>query len=81
MRLKGNSTDGRTFDKWVLDADIKGFFDNIAHESILKMIDSYPKKELIKGWLKAGFIDSGVHNPTETGTPQGGVSALRSAQW
>ncbi|MTF40766.1 group II intron reverse transcriptase/maturase [Cyanobacterium aponinum] len=58
---------------WVLDADIKGFFDNIAHESILNMVDSHPKKELIKGWLKAGFIDSGVHNPTETGTPQGGV--------
>jgi RNA-directed DNA polymerase len=60
-------------DTWVLDADIKGFFDNIAHESILKMIDSHPKKELIKGWLKAGFIDSGIDNPTETGTPQGGV--------
>lgn len=60
-------------DSWVLDADIKGFFDNIAHESILKMIDSHPKKELIKGWLKVGFIDSGVHNPTDTGTPQGGV--------
>ncbi|MTF40235.1 group II intron reverse transcriptase/maturase [Cyanobacterium aponinum] len=60
-------------DTWVLDADIKGFFDNIAHESILNMIDSHPKKELIKGWLKAGFIDSGVHNSTETGTPQGGV--------
>lgn len=60
-------------DTWVLDDDIKGFFDNIAHESILKQIDSHPKRELIKGWLKAGFIDGGVHNPTETGTPQGGV--------
>jgi RNA-directed DNA polymerase len=58
---------------WVLDADIKGFFDNVAHESILTMIGTLPKKELIKEWLKAGFIDSGVHNPTETGTPQGGV--------
>ena len=58
---------------WVLDADIKGFFDNIAHESILNMIGTFPKKELIKEWLKAGFIDRGVHNPTETGTPQGGV--------
>ena len=58
---------------WVLDADIKGFFDNVAHESILTMISIFPKKELIKEWLKAGFIDRGVHNPTETGTPQGGV--------
>lgn len=60
-------------DKWVLDADIKGFFDNIAHESILERIDSFPRGELIRGWLKAGFIDKGKLNPTETGTPQGGV--------
>ena len=59
--------------KWVLDADIKGFFDNIAHESILKLIDTHPNKELIKGWLKAGFIDKNEYNLTETGTPQGGV--------
>jgi RNA-directed DNA polymerase len=60
-------------DTWVLDADIKGFFDNVAHESILTLIGTFPKRELIKEWLKAGFIDSGVHSPTETGTPQGGV--------
>ena len=58
---------------WVLDADISGFFDNVAHESILNMIGSVPQGELIKKWLKAGFIDKGVYNPTETGTPQGGV--------
>jgi RNA-directed DNA polymerase len=58
---------------WVLDADIKGFLDNVAHESILNMIGSAPQGKLIKEWLKAGFIDKGVHNPTETGTPQGGV--------
>ncbi|MBW4623307.1 MAG: group II intron reverse transcriptase/maturase [Cyanosarcina radialis HA8281-LM2] len=58
---------------WVLEADIKGFFDNIAHESILKQLDNFPKKELIKGWLKAGFIFEGKYNHTETGTPQGGV--------
>jgi RNA-directed DNA polymerase len=58
---------------WVLDADISGFFDNIAHESILKLIGSVPRGELIKEWLKAGFIDRKTFNPTETGTPQGGV--------
>ena len=41
---------------WVLEADIKGFFDNIAHESILTMMENFPKRELIKGWLKAGFV-------------------------
>jgi RNA-directed DNA polymerase len=60
-------------DTWVLEADIRGFFDNIAHESILNMISNFPKRKLIQGWLKAGFIFDGKFNPTEMGTPQGGV--------
>jgi RNA-directed DNA polymerase len=60
-------------DTWVLEADIQGFFDNIAHESILKQLSNFPGRNLIKGWLKAGFIFEGKYNPTETGTPQGGV--------
>ena len=60
-------------DSWVLDADIKGFFDNVAHESILSQIGSFPAREAIKGWLKAGFIYQGDSYPTETGTAQGGV--------
>ncbi|MEW5860140.1 MAG: group II intron reverse transcriptase/maturase [Cyanobacteriota bacterium] len=60
-------------DTWVLEADIKGFFDNIAHESILTMMDNFPKRKLIKGWLKAGFVFQGRLEPTEQGTPQGGV--------
>lgn len=58
---------------WVLEADIKGFFDNIAHESILSMIGNFPKRNLIKEWLKAGFVFQGKFNPTNIGTPQGGV--------
>ncbi len=38
---------------WVLDADIKGFFDSIAHETITNQMGSIPRGELIKGWLKA----------------------------
>jgi RNA-directed DNA polymerase len=60
-------------DTWVLEADIKGFFDNIAHESILKQLGNFPKRDLIKVWLKAGFSFKGKLNPTEMGTPQGGV--------
>jgi RNA-directed DNA polymerase len=37
------------------------------------MISNFPKREIIKGWLKAGYIFQGKLNPTETGTPQGGV--------
>ena len=58
---------------WVLEADIKGFFDNIAHESILKQLGNFPKRDLIQRWLKAGFVFKGEYNPTKTGTPQGGV--------
>jgi len=67
---------------WVLEADITGFFDNIAHESILTMIGKFPKRELIKDWLKAGFVFEGKFNPTEQGTPQGGViSPLKRQYW
>lgn len=59
--------------KWVLDADIKGAFDNISHDALLNLVDGFPAKELVKQWLKAGFIEDGVLYGTETGTPQGGV--------
>jgi RNA-directed DNA polymerase len=71
IRLAQNSNGSS--DTWVLEADIRGFFDNIAHEAILKELGNFPKKELIKGWLKAGFVFDGKFNPTEMGTPQGGV--------
>ena len=60
-------------DRWVLDADIRGCFDNLAHESILNKIKSVPRVDLIEGWMKAGYVYEGIFKPTETGTPQGGV--------
>jgi RNA-directed DNA polymerase len=60
-------------DKWVLDADISGCFDNLAHESILNSIKSTPCENLIGEWMKAGYIYEGIFYPTEMGTPQGGV--------
>ncbi|MFB2896639.1 group II intron reverse transcriptase/maturase [Aerosakkonemataceae cyanobacterium BLCC-F50] len=71
--IRLSSKNNGSNDKWVLEADIKGFFDNIAHESILESIRDFPGYELIKGWLKAGFVLKGEFNPTEQGTPQGGV--------
>ena len=59
--------------KWILDADIKGAFDNISHEHLLTAIGRVPGIELIKQWLKAGYVDKGVFHATEAGTPQGGV--------
>lgn len=59
--------------KWVLDADIEGAFDRISHDYLLKAIGPVPGKELIKQWLKAGYVEQDVFHATEQGTPQGGV--------
>ncbi len=67
LRLQGNR------DTWVLDADISGFFDNITHEAILKSIGKFPARNLIEQWLKAGYLDKGKLDQTNSGTPQGGI--------
>jgi RNA-directed DNA polymerase len=57
--------------QWVLDADVSGCFDNIAHEWLL---DNIPMdKVILRKWLKSGFIFNGKLFPTEAGTPQGGI--------
>jgi RNA-directed DNA polymerase len=61
--------------KWVLDADIRGAFDNISHDYLLKAIGPVPGKELIKQWLKAGYVEQEMFHATEQGTPQGGVAS------
>lgn len=61
----------------VLDADIKGFFDNIPHEVIMKMVADEVADGNILGiiqrFLAAGVLEDGVFKPTTVGTPQGGV--------
>jgi len=60
--------------KYVLDADIKGCFDNINHQALLGKMRTYPAmRRLVKGWLKAGVMDDMDLSPTLAGTPQGGV--------
>jgi RNA-directed DNA polymerase len=59
--------------KWVVDADIKGAFDNISHDSLLKALGDVPGKVLIQQWLKAGYLEDGGYHDTPSGTPQGGV--------
>jgi RNA-directed DNA polymerase len=56
---------------WVLDADIKSFFDEIDHQVILSRTPVFQR--VIDSWLKAGVFEGSVFNPTELGTPQGGV--------
>ena len=62
---------------WILDADIKGAFNNIGHRTLQEAIGNFPARELIKQWLKAGYIEDDRFHRTETGVPQGGcVSPL-----
>jgi len=68
-----NSSRPGTKKTWVVDADIKGAFDNIDHEHLLRTIGAVPGTALIRQWLKAGYMENGVFHDTPAGTPQGGV--------
>lgn len=57
--------------KWILEADIKGCFDNIDHHWLLKNIPM--DKVILFKWLKAGYMEKGNLQPTLAGTPQGGI--------
>ena len=59
--------------RWVVDADIKGAFDNLDHDFLLRAIGEAPGRELVRQWLKAGVMEDDSYHATETGTPQGGV--------
>ena len=61
---------------YIVDADVKGFFDHIDHEWMLKFIEWHIKDPnilwLIRKYLKAGVMVDGVYEDTEEGTIQGG---------
>ena len=59
-------------DTWILDADLEGAFDNLSHQFILDAIGQTPGRELIKQWLKAGYVEAEMFHPTAKGAPQGG---------
>jgi RNA-directed DNA polymerase len=56
---------------WILEGDIKGFFDNINHEWLCLNVSMDTK--VLRKWLKAGVIDRRQLMATEAGTPQGGI--------
>ncbi len=62
---------------WVLDADIKGFFDNISHDWLIKFIEHRVSDKrilnIISRTLKAGVSEEGKLSKTVVGTPQGAV--------
>jgi group II intron reverse transcriptase/maturase len=61
---------------WVLDADIRGFFDTLNHEWLIKFIEHRVADRrvihLIQKWLKAGVLEDGTVTQSEIGTVQGG---------
>jgi RNA-directed DNA polymerase len=56
---------------WVLEGDIKGCFDNIDHDWLLRHVPT--DRSVLRKWLKSGYLEGGDLHDTESGTPQGGV--------
>lgn len=61
----------------VLDADIRGFFDNLSHQVIMQAVAERVADgnilRLVEKFLTSGVMDNGIFKPTTIGTPQGGV--------
>src|SRR5262249_241294 len=62
---------------WILDCDIRGFFDHLSHDWLLKFVQHRVADRrilrLIQKWLKAGVMEEGEWKNTEVGSPQGSV--------
>ena len=62
---------------WILDADIRGFFDAISHQWLVKFLEHRIADRrllrLLKKWLRAGVSEDGEWSPSTVGTPQGAV--------
>ena len=67
----------RKYTNYILDADLKGYFDNINHQLIIKGLEMHIKDNnllrLIKRFLKVGIIEDGNYVSSELGTPQGSI--------
>ena len=61
----------RTSAVWILEADIEGCFDHISHPWLLDHIPM--DREVLRKWLKCGYVESHMRYATGAGTPQGGV--------
>lgn len=68
MRMKGG---------WVVEVDIKGFFNNLDHKHLRRLLDlriqDRSLRTFIDRWIRAGVLENGVVTIPESGTPQGGV--------
>lgn len=62
---------------WIVDADIKGYFNNINHEKLMLLVKQRISDrrilKMIRKWIKAGVMENGEYTESELGSPQGGV--------
>ena len=72
----------QTRTQWVVEADIKGFFDHVSHEHLMGFLAHRIADErllrIVRRFLKAGVLETGVFSATEAGTPQGGLVTPRT---
>ncbi len=70
---------GDTPVNWILDADIRSFFDEIDQKWLVRFLEHRVGDErvirLVRKWLKAGVLEEGHWSVSETGTPQGAVAS------
>ena len=63
--------------KWFIEGDIKGFFDNINHATLIGILRERINDErflrLVRKFLNAGYIENWTFHNTYSGTPQGGI--------
>ena len=63
--------------QWVVEADIKGFFDHVSHSHLMRFLEQRIADpqflRIVRRFLKAGVMEDGVFDATTEGTPQGGL--------
>lgn len=60
--------------KYVLEAEIKGCFNNIDHDAVINKLETFPEMERqVRAWLKRGVLDNRIIHATQRGVPRGGI--------
>ena len=70
---------GRKKVNWILDADIRSFFDSVSHDGLVRFLQHRHSDErilrMIRNWLRAGVLEDGIVTEGEIRTPQGATAS------